>query len=381
MERGGTKMRYPVSEPGIRLGRIRAGMEKAGLDVMVVYSPQWKVEYIHYTANFRVLGKDAAMVLPLDGEPVLYLSQPWDASRAAAESWVKDIVINPVDMMRTVGEDAAKFGKNIGLAGLEHMSSVQYGQFMSKLTGMNVSNQVKLLDKCALTKTQWELEIIRKCARLADEGYKALINTMRVGMYEYEAVAEIEYAMRLGGADDDFQMIGMGVNLPSMNIAAEKRLKMGDLVEAEITPMIGSITYATQLCKTVKMGPATDLEKEKFGILVEALEYALSKMKAGIRASEVCLWQNEIIGGAGYEEYCHPPHMRSRGHNFGLGAIDLNADNDMLLEPGMVMVVHPNQIIPECGYLVLGETVVVNETGIERLSNIPSKLFEVLPRV
>ena len=72
---------------------------------------------------------------------------------------------------------------------------------------------------------------------------------------------------------------------------------------------------------------------------------------------------------------------RSRGHNFGLGAIDLNEDNQMILETGMVMVVHPNQLIPECGYLVLGETVVITDTGIERLSRIPSKLFEILPRV
>lgn len=374
-------MRYPITEPEIRLGRIRANMEKAGLDALVVYSPQWKVEYIHYTANFKVLGKDAAMLIPISGSPVLYLSQPWDIARAQAESWVENIVIDPVDMMSSVGADAAKHGKYIGVAGIELMSGVQYNQMEAKLSGCTITNQFKLLDSCALVKTEWELEIIRKCATLADDGYKALLNTMHVGMYEYEAVAEMEYAMRVGGADDDFQMIGMGEKLPSMNLATENRLKMGDLVEVEITPMIGSITYATQLCKTVKMGPATDVEKEKFGLLVEALDYALSKMKAGIRAADPCLWQNEIIGAAGYEKYCHPPYMRSRGHNFGLGSIDISAGNEMILEPGMVMVVHPNQQIPECGYLVLGETVIVTPLGIERLSKIPSALAEILPRV
>ena len=374
-------MKYPAKEPEIRLGRLRTQMEKSGLDALVVYSPQWKVEYVHYTANFRVLGKDSAMLLPLNGDPTLYLSQPWDVPRAAAESWVTKITAAPVDMMGIVGEDASKCGKNIGVAGYELMSGASYDMLTAKLTGKNIINSFTLLDKCALTKTDWELEIIRKCAGLADDAYNALLNTMHAGMYEYEAVAEMEYAMRAGGADDDFQMIGMGARLPSMNLATENRLKMGDLVEAEITPMIGSITYATQLCKTVKMGPASDLEKEKFGLLTEALEYALSKMKAGIRAADACIWQNEIIGGAGYEEYCHPPHMRSRGHSFGLGAIDLNENNSLILEPGMIMVVHPNQLIPECGYLVLGETIIITQTGVERLSKIPSKLFEVLPNV
>jgi len=374
-------MKYPPNEPDIRYKRIRSLMGKAGIDALVVYSPQWKVEYVHYTANFRVLGKDAAMLLPLCGDPVLYITQPWDYARACAESWVKKIAICQNDLMQTVGADAAKCGKRIGIAGYELMSSVYYEAMLSKLSGHEVSNQFKLLDKCALTKTDWELEIIRKCAGLADDAYAALINTLHVGMYEYEAVAEMEYAMRLGGADDDFQMIGMGARLPSMNLASENRLKMGDWVEAEITPMIGSITYATQLCKTVKMGPASSLEKEKFSLLVEGLEYALKKMKAGIRAADPCIWQNEVIGGAGYEEYCHPPHMRSRGHNFGLGAIDLNENNEMILEPNMVMVVHPNQFIPECGYLVLGESIIIKEDGIERLSKLPTELVEILPRI
>ena len=204
---------------------------------------------------------------------------------------------------------------------------------------------------------------------------------MRLGISEYEMVAEIEHAMRRGGADDNFQMIGMGVNLPSMNLATDNTLKMGDLVETEITPMIGSITYATQLCRTVKMGLASDLEREKFQLLCEALEYALSKMKAGIMAKDPCIWQNEVIGGAGYEKYCHPPYMRSRGHSFGLGAIDLNEDNELILESGMTMVVHPNQTIPEIGYLVLGDTIIVKENGIERLNTSPAKLFEIIPRI
>ena len=373
-------MKYPEREPVVRWERIRRAMEKEQVDVLVIYSPQWKVEYLHYTANFRVLGKDACMVLPLSGEPVLYLSQPWDAPRAASESWVKQIEVEPLRMMAAAGKKAAACGGSVGVVGVELMGSAQYAELCGQLEGKRVSNRFQMLDHCALCKTDWELEIIRKCAALADEGYRALLNTVHVGMSEYEAVAEIEYAMRAGGADDDFQMIGSSARLPSMNLATENRIKDGDFVEAEITPMIGSITYATQLCKTVKMGPASQVEHEKFQLLVDGLEYALSQMKAGVEASAVCLWQNEIIGGAGYEPYCHPPYMRSRGHNFGMGAIDLNENNHMILEPGMVMVVHPNQFIPECGYLVLGETVIVKENGVERLSKIPSKLFEILPR-
>ena len=371
---------YPAIEPEWRLGRIRKLMAEAKLDVLVIYSCQWKVEFIHYAANFRVFGDDAVMVLPLSGDPSLYISQPWDISRASEESWVQRIIVAPQNMMELAGKEAAKHGHNIGVVGDTIMPNYHYYSLEKTLDGKTISGQYNLLDKAALIKSGWEQDILRKCAKLADKGFSAELACMRVGISEYEMIAEIEYAMRNGGADDDFQMIGMGVNLPSMNLATDNTLKAGDLVETEITPMIGSITYATQLCRTVKMGQATELELEKYQLLCGALEYALSKMRAGIMAKDPCIWQNEVIGGAGYEKYCHPPYMRSRGHSFGLGAIDLNEDNELVLEPGMTMVVHPNQAIPEVGYLVLGDTIIIKDNGIERLNTSPAKLFEIISR-
>jgi len=373
-------MMYPAIEPEWRLGRIRKLMAEAKLDVLVIYSCQWKVEFIHYAANFRVFGDDAVMVLPLSGDPSLYISQPWDISRASEESWVQRIIVAPQNMMELAGKEAAKHGHNIGVVGDTIMPNYHYYSLEKTLDGKTISGQYNLLDKAALIKSGWEQDILRKCAKLADKGFSAELACMRVGISEYEMIAEIEYAMRNGGADDDFQMIGMGVNLPSMNLATDNTLKAGDLVETEITPMIGSITYATQLCRTVKMGQATELELEKYQLLCGALEYALSKMRAGIMAKDPCIWQNEVIGGAGYEKYCHPPYMRSRGHSFGLGAIDLNEDNELVLEPGMTMVVHPNQAIPEVGYLVLGDTIIIKDNGIERLNTSPAKLFEIISR-
>jgi Xaa-Pro aminopeptidase len=99
-------------------------------------------------------------------------------------------------------------------------------------------------------------------------------------------------------------------------------------------------------------------------------------MRPGVKAQDIARKQNEIIGAAGYEKYCGPPYMRTRGHNFGLGQIDLTDDNTLELQPNMVMVVHPNQFLPETGYLACGETILVTETGIERLNQTPTKLFE-----
>lgn len=371
--------KYPANEPEFRLSRIRRMMEERDLDAMVFYSCQWKIEVIHYVANFRVLGRDACMVLPRDGAPTLFISQFWDLERARQESWVENIQVCSTNITEKAGLCAASYGKHIGIAGMEHMSAEAYKLLLHALSGKTVTNEYAALDELAKVKTPWEVEIMRECAKLADKAYLAEMAALRVGVSEFELIAELEHAMKCGGADENFQMIGMGTNLPSMNRAKENYLKMGDFVLTEITPIIGCITYATQLCRTVKMGEATPLEREKHKLLRDALEYALSKTKAGVRAKDIAIWQNEVIGAAGYEKYCHPPFMRSRGHNFGLGLIDLGETNEEVLQENTILVVHPNQKIPEIGYLVCGLTVRITKDGVERLSDLSTEMFEATP--
>ena len=375
-------MKYPENEQSLRLNRIREAMSQDNLDVIIVYGGVWKIEAIHYVANLRVQGRDACVVIPASGEPTLFLSSEWDLARARMESWIKKVEVVPDHMLAAAGEEAAKCGKSIGVVGSEHMPHIYYDDLKRAVIDKTLTNSTMLLNKVALIKTPWEIEIIRKCSTLADAGFIAEIETLHEGACEYEIIAEIEYAMRKAGADDNFQMIGCGIDLPSMNAASENKLRLDDMVLSEISPYIGCASYTTQLCKTVKFGVATDLEKDKYKLLCEALAYALNNLKPGSKAKDLCLWQNEIIGAAGYDKYCWPPYMRSRGHNFGLGTIELSADNELVLEPNMVMVVHPNQYIPEIGYYACGDTIIITENGYERLSKVPAThLVEVAPRV
>jgi hypothetical protein len=82
----------------------------------------------------------------------------------------------------------------------------------------------------------------------------------------------------------------------------------------------------------------------------------------------------------GYGEYCHPPHIRRRGHGLGFGSIrpgDVSLDNDTVLTDGMVFMIHPNQHLPETGYLLCGEPVLLTARGAEPLTKQRSALFEI----
>jgi Xaa-Pro aminopeptidase len=69
-----------------------------------------------------------------------------------------------------------------------------------------------------------------------------------------------------------------------------------------------------------------------------------------------------------------------RGHGLGLfvdSKPQLLEDVDQPLEAGMVIIVHPNTYHPEVGYMVLGDALVVTESGAEILTRTPRMLFEV----
>jgi Xaa-Pro aminopeptidase len=69
--------------------------------------------------------------------------------------------------------------------------------------------------------------------------------------------------------------------------------------------------------------------------------------------------------------------LRRRGHGLGLGSTlpgDVGPDNDIVLEPGMFFVLHPNQYLPQTGYLMCGEPVLITPEGGRAISSQSAEL-------
>jgi Xaa-Pro aminopeptidase len=97
----------------------------------------------------------------------------------------------------------------------------------------------------------------------------------------------------------------------------------------------------------------------------------IERIRPGVTVAHVAAGVDEVLTAAGYEKYNRPPYMNRRGHGMGTGSIapgDIGVDNPTILEEDMIFVVHPNQYLPETGYLLCGEPVRVTATGYESLS-------------
>jgi len=147
---------------------------------------------------------------------------------------------------------------------------------------------------------------------------------------------------------------------------------------AEITPSYRG--QLAQICRTASIGPSSAMLREKYALVVEAMHAGIRAARPGAAMAEVCRAINTVLEAQGYGEFCYPPHIKRRGHGLGFGSIrpgDVALDNETVLEPGMVFMIHPNQYLPETGYLLCGEPVVLTEHGAEPLTRNYAALADV----
>jgi Xaa-Pro aminopeptidase len=113
-------------------------------------------------------------------------------------------------------------------------------------------------------------------------------------------------------------------------------------------------------------------------MLLDALEKGYAAARPGQPSADIARAINGVISDGGFGEYCKPPYMRTRGHGLGLGGVvpyDITDSLGPTLEEHMVMVIHPNQYIPETGYMMCGDTVVIEHDGPRPLTKTAQRLF------
>ncbi len=361
-----------AGEIALRHAKIRESMAQSDLDLLIVYSSPLRPFNVHYASNYDLIGDGAFVAISRDRDPILYVSEEWDLERAAAASPIKDVRYS-ANLAQVAGRMLHQ--TRSAVAGLDFADG-EFAKAVKNEAGREVDNGASVLDRAARRKTPVELSLIREAAALADLGFQHGFDVLVEGMREFELAAEIEFAMRSAGAVDNFGLLSSGKHNRVIGIPTDKTVDAGDLLIFEITPARLSRNDSAQLCRTICMGPANQNISDKHRILQEAMEAGIARVKPGVPLGEVVVAQDEVISRYGFGDYCRPPYMRARGHGFGVGRVDLTSTNKQLAEPGMAMIVHPNQYFPDLGYLALGEMVIVTDSGTERLSRLQPDLYQ-----
>ena len=368
-----------MAQDHVKLKNILDYLNKGDLDGLIIYSNGTcnilGPKYLYYFAEFRPLGPNNAAVVSKSGDAVLLVEPNWDAKRAGQQSWIEDVrgtsdfSKDLIDLM-----NALNLNNKVGVVASGEMTEKIYSE-IENVTRIEPADDV--ITEMAGNKTDKDIAIARKAGRITDVGFEAFLKHARIGIREYELLAEMELAMLSAGADDNFNLMSAGKHNYHMHNATDRRLTYGDIVIGEITAACEG--QFVQICRTVVIGEPEPLLKEKYEMLCRALDASIQQVKSGAPAAQISVAMNKVISDAGYAKYCYPPYMRARGHGIGVGVmapggvIDDNTEGN--LEKGQVIVIHPNQYLPETGYLACGETFLVTDTGFEKLSETESKLY------
>ena len=303
-----------------KLQKVLAKMRDQGFQGLLLYSNGLRnlqiPSYLQYFVEYKPLGVNNALIISKSGKAVLVVEPQWDKYRVLNTTWVKDVRGSAnfsKDLIEIISE--LQIIEPLGLIGSREMTSDLY-MHIKKEVDIELADD--LIEEIAKEKTKTEIQIIRQSALIGDTGFKALLNSAYVGIREYELAAEVDFAMRLAGSDDNFILISSGKRNTALHEPTSKKLSRGDVVIAEISPIYRG--QMIQLCRTIALGQPSTLLINKYELLVIALKQALRSMKPGIPSSIISRKINKIIGDAGYSEYCRPPYMRARGHGLGMGS-------------------------------------------------------------
>jgi Xaa-Pro aminopeptidase len=358
-----------------RRNRLLDAMAEAGIDELVLYGNAWQGDYLRYGADFGILEGHGIAIVAADGSTELYLDSATEAERAEAEAPGTKIHF-AVDVARAVGARLDRVAN--------HRLAAAPRRFVPSWLADNnrsfaLTDGTALVDRLLMHKLPSEIAVVKRAAALADDAYVAFRQAAKVGRRQYELVAELEAYLRRRGCPDNFMIIGSGgKDVLGMTPPSERRIAAGDLVTTELTPAVEG--YFVQICRTLVIGQANDAQRRAFGVFREALEAGIAAVRPGVTAADVARAENDVFRKHGLGDYTTSKWTRVRGHGLGLfcdSKPHLLEDVDTPLVPGMALIVHPNTYHPEVGYLVLGDAVVVTETGAEVLTKTPRELFEV----
>jgi len=359
-----------------RLKAARGWLAEHGFDAMVAFADGQnsflESNAVYVFTNVRSIGR-SAVILEAGGGSTLVVEPAYDGDRVRAIAAVDRVIASDTFAQALTDALGAVKSGRVATVALTKQSKALSDAVLACLPKAEAFDG--LAAELARIRTQEELNASRQANVIAESGYRRLLEVARPGVREFELAADIYDHMRRMGAEDNFLLMSASQHNLAVRAAGRRILDRGDIILSEITPCYQG--QFVQICRTTVLGEAKPMVREKYALLKESMLRGMEAAVPGALVADVTRAMNAPLEAAGYGDYCRPPYMRVRGHGLGITSNlpgDLTVDSTNRMEEGMVFVMHPNQYIPETGYLMCGESIVISHNGGISLSEKDAEL-------
>ena len=385
-------LKFSREEYAARLAKTRKAMEQRGVDLLVVSDPSnmaWLTGYDGW--SFYV---HQAVIVPPDGEPVWYC-RGHDANAAKrtayhshetiigyADHYVQSTERHPMDFLAQVlierGWDKLRIGVEMDNY---WFSAAAFASLQKHLPNARFSDTTALVNWQRAVKSPQELDYMRRAARIVELMHQRILDKAEVGMRKCDLVAEIYDAGIRGTPEFGGDYPAIVPLLPSGEDASaphltwdDKPMKAGEGTFFEIAGCYNR--YHVPLSRTVFLGKPTQefLDAEK--ATLEGMEAGLAAAKPGNTCEDIAnaFFAVLLKYGIVKDNRTGYPIGLSYPPDWGERTMSLRPGDKTVLEPGMTFHFMTGLWLETMG-LEITESILITETGVECLANVPRKLF------
>jgi Xaa-Pro dipeptidase len=358
------------SEYAQRLAKVRTEVNSTKLDALIVFSQKRShVRYLSgYHPNYHT--HSALLLVPLKGDPILWIKFGFDLARAKETSWITDVRVAPQETNEALITGCAKAVRDLKLEkarigivasdlAVDELSVSLHQCLRTELPDVKFEQASDLLNSIRAIKSPTEVEHMRASAQLADAVAEGLRAAIKPGRSDLHAVVEAEQVARSHGAHCDIIISTDPSRLafPPNNSTFQDK----SIVTCEITIQLDG--YWVQTCRTFSVGKPSAAQKELFAASRKAYQSGVAAARPGNAVATVWNATQESIVGDGYGKYIE----YGRGHGVGLDLPEmypLEPACKSELPDGMILVIHPAIWVPEQGAAWTGGPVLVSSSPL-----------------
>jgi len=332
-------------------------------------------------------------------------------ARAMRESALSTIIF--LEKVRQIPRVLRKGGfDHIGAIGLELdvLPTNYYFHFQSLFPRSQFTDISRLILKVRSVKSDYEIQQIRRAARITDEVMNAAKEIIREGMTELE-IDGLLYAharkkghqgrLRIRGWNQEMfhghilsgkeatyssfctsPVCGEGPNPAIAQGAGSHRVKRGEPIYIDFG--VGINGYVSDVTRTFSIGKPSGLFLRGFEVLLEIKRDMERNVGPGASGRGIYRRAVELAGTRGFGDY-FMGHGDGRvpfvGHGIGLEIDELpllGMGVNTYLEEGMVFAFEPKLIFPEKGVVGIEDLYLVSSHGVDKLTS-PEDQLVILP--
>ena len=351
----------------MRRDRVAAEFGERKVDALAVsFAPN-----LNYLTGFT--GSNGLMLARVEGESIFFTDPRYTIQAKQEVSCQVKICTAPLlgELIATVKRARVR---RLGFEAA-HMTCALHETLIKALPmGTSLVPVSGWIEQHRMVKSAAEIDAIRRSVHTNSAAFERAVRHVRPGMREADLAAELDYRMRLAGAEmTAFETIvatGARSALPHARPTAA-RLANGDLVVVDMGAMQDG--YASDMTRMLFLGTPGTKVKAMYRAVLDAQLAAIDAVRPGITAAHVDRAARRVLKAQNLDT----AFIHSTGHGLGLEIHEpprIGKKEKLRLEPGMAITIEPGVYLEGFGGIRIEDTVVVTASGCEILTPTPKDL-------